>query len=687
MNKKMVLGAILSLFLILGCKKYKSIFQTPVPEGKSIIAFQNVNLVPMTENKTVQNQTVVIKEGRIVAIGPQNTIPVPKNSKIIDGTGNYLMPGLADMHMHTRHDWQNENWPVSPLSLYLANGITTIRDFGPEGTPADHGLHWRKAIEKGYLAGPSIYTCGKIIYGPVADPVKEVESQKAKGFDFIKLYSFLTSENYNKGMAAVKRHNMYSAGHIPFQVGLDGILSAGMNEIAHIEELLWELVDFDPQKELMGYSWLPYVIGVAYQQFQEYQEHDIDKFNTLYKKRISEIVDKLRVSNTPVCTTLALDEVIVQKLHHPGTFTKRKENKYLTNGYLDTFYQGKEKHQLQFKGGEPFAHLKFHCDKLLLLGLKKAGVPLVLATDAGTSRMGLVPGFSIHDELRVLTENGFSPYEAIVTGTINASRVIEKMNGNNEFGSIEVGKRADLILLEKNPLQAIDNIKNPLGVMAYGRWYDKNRLKKMICDQIPITGEIRHVYHPDTGSKTQIEIIVGNEFSGRLPDDIINIEVTGPNGKLPINKSDFKYFPGIKDFFIEIPGTPDIGTYTFIVYSKNKIGLGTDTQSENIKIPRAVMKKKASKDGDAPVSVSPTLSWEPVNMQIPVYYRVIIMDKNKNRIHHCFVNDRLSYIVPEGVLKPGQIYFWNIRTSDSDQWVQEQNRSLSRMWKFKTRSG
>ena len=143
------------------------------------------------------------------------------------------------------------------MSLYLANGVTTIRDFGPNGSPADHGLHWRRAIEKGDLEGPTIYTCGKILYGPVGDPAGEVEIQKAKGFDFIKFYSFLAKEEYKEGMAAVKRLHMYSVGHIPFQVGLDGVLSAGMNEIAHIEELTWEWVDFDRNKKLLGNRWLP----------------------------------------------------------------------------------------------------------------------------------------------------------------------------------------------------------------------------------------------------------------------------------------------------------------------------------------------------------------------------------------------------------------------------------------------
>ena len=589
MDRKFLL-LLVTLIFAYGCDKHTGEGYPRYKVSNVSIAFKNVNLVPMTAEKIIKAQTVLVKGSRIVAVGSVSEVKIPENAMIIDGTGNYLMPGLADMHMHTRHDWQNLTWPVSPLSLYLANGVTTIRDFGPTGRPADHGLYWRNAIEKGYLEGPAIYTCGKILFGPTADPAGEVEIQKAKGFDFIKFYSFLNKEEYNKGMAAVKRLSMYSAGHIPFQVGLDGVLQAGMDEIAHIEELAWEWVDFDRNKNLLGYSWIPYIIGMAYQQFDEYQEYDIDRLKTVFDKKILKIVEKLAVSSTPVCTTLALDDVIVQKLHHANTFTQREENKYLMNGYLETFRQGKEKHQMQFKGGENFAHFKSRVDKLLLLELKKAGVPLLLATDAGTGGMGLVPGFSIHDELQILTENGFTPYEAIVTGTVNASKIVEAMIGKDDFGTIEIGKRADLVFLKKNPLETVENIKNPLGVMASGRWYDQKTLEKMLSPGIPITGEIRHVHTPDTGHKTQIEILVGKNFSGILPKDIIKIVVTGPNGELPIAKDDFTYLPQLRDFYIEIPGPPDVGTYTFTVYSKNKAGLATDTQSANIKIPVQVMK-------------------------------------------------------------------------------------------------
>jgi imidazolonepropionase-like amidohydrolase len=175
-----------------------------------------------------------------------------------------------------------------------------------------------------------------------------------------------------------------------------------------------------------------------------------------------------------------LDEVIVEKLYEPEQFLSKPENRYLPRKYRAAVRQGREKHQMQFRGGEDFAPFKRTIDRILLKYLKEAEVLFVLGTDAGTGWMGLVPGFSIHDELRILTENGFTPYEAIKTGTVNAAIVVEEMNGNGDFGTIEIGKRADLILVEDNPLEDVANIKNILGVMASGRWYNKTMLQKFI---------------------------------------------------------------------------------------------------------------------------------------------------------------------------------------------------------------
>ncbi len=445
-----------------------------------IIAFQNVNLVPMTEEKIVKNQTVLIRGKKIIQIGPSNNIEAPRNSKIINGEGAFLMPGLTDMHMHARDDWLSPVWPVSPLNLYLANGVTTIRCFGPLGSSPNYILHWRDEINNGNLSGPTIYTCGSIFYGPVKDPEGMVQKQKNRGFNFIKIYSFVSQDEFHKAIQKAKRVGIYTAGHIPFSVGLDGVLSEGMDEIAHIEELDFEFLDFDGTKKVNRIELFRYIIDTAIQQHKKLIGLEIEDLEERYGKTISATINKLRTENIPICTTLVVGEGIVKKLHETETFLKRSENKYLPEGYMDTFRQGKEKHQVIFKGFEDFAIFKYTLERLLLIKLKKAGITLLLSTDAGTGGMGIVPGFSIHDELQILTENGFTPYEAIATGTVNAARTIENMIGEGDFGTIEVGNRADLILVNRNPLEDVRNIRDFLGVMVAGRWYEKTELQKMI---------------------------------------------------------------------------------------------------------------------------------------------------------------------------------------------------------------
>ncbi|MCD4699016.1 MAG: amidohydrolase family protein, partial [Phycisphaerae bacterium] len=161
-------------------------------------------------------------------------------------------------------------------------------------------------------------------------------------------------------------------------------------------------------------------------------------------------------------------------------FQGRPENKFFESGYLQSFQLGEEKHQVQCRGVEDICAFKYGVDRWILKSLHAAGVILLLGTDSGTGGMGIVPGYSIHDELRILIENGFSPYEALATGTINAAIVVERMTGEGDFGTIEVGKRADLILVRENPLENVTTIKEPLGVMAMGRWYPKDLLDQMI---------------------------------------------------------------------------------------------------------------------------------------------------------------------------------------------------------------
>jgi len=451
-------------------------------KAATLTAFIDINLVPMTSERTVESQTVLVEGTTIVAIGGSDTLLIPEGTRVIDGNGGCLMPGLADMHMHTRHDWEDRDvWPVHPLNLYLANGVTTIRDFAPQGSPLTYALQWRDEIRAGTRNGPAIYASGRLLYAsPLGDPGGIVRQNQALGFDFLKLYSYLSMEDFHDAMVKAKELGMYTAGHIPYAVGLEGVLAEGMDEIAHVEELLFEFLDIDRSVSLSSEEWLPYIIEVALLQWDfsssTFQaEFEIDNCETL-----ASITDRLRSANVPICTTMVVDDVIQWKLFHAEAFLGRSENQYLPSAYIESFKRGEEKHQVQLQGMEDLAAFKYAVDRWVLTGLQKAGILLLLGTDSGTGAMGIVPGYSIHDELQILLDNGLSPYEAITAATVNASIVVERMTGYGNFGTIEVGKRADLILVRDNPLEDITTIKEPLGVMAAGRWYSQETLAELI---------------------------------------------------------------------------------------------------------------------------------------------------------------------------------------------------------------
>jgi len=670
--------------ILMSCnnEKQKGKASQLIETSEQVTAFKNINLVPMTDEKVLKDQTVLVKGKVIIEVGSSREVKIPENAIVIDGAGAYLMPGLADMHMHTRPGWLSD-YPVSPLSLYLANGVTTIRCFGPGGGSGKYVLRWRDEIDEGKRIGPTIYTCGPILYGPVKDPQEVVRKQKAQGFDFVKLYSFVSKDEFHKAIATAKKLGMYTAGHIPFAVGLDGVLSEGMDEIAHIEELDFEFLDFDRSKQLGRMEWFRYLLELASQQWGESFDLDVDTLEKRYGAAVTAVIDKIQSADVPVCTTLVVGKGIVQKLFEAEFFLARKESTYLPPWYLDAFRHGKEKHQVMFKGHEKFAPIKHRMELLLLRKLKQAGVHLVLSTDAGTGGMGIVPGFSIHDELRILTENGFTPYEAIVAGTTNASKVVKAMIGVDDFGTIEVGKRADLLLVNGNPLEDIANIKDLRGVMAAGRWYEKEALKKMMLPTIPIIGAIKNVHEPDKSQKIFIDIIVGRGFTGKLPEDIDTITVTGPTGDLPIGKKDFTYLPQLRNFFIRLPRSPEIGTYTFKATSGTMRGSANDTQSMVRTIPLPDTSTFSPATGEMLHSNTPTFSWGAVNAEVPIYYRLEIYKQHGGRVYSTrYAKDLLSHTVPAGILKSGRTYRWRVRVADGDDWVKVQNRSHSVWHRF-----
>jgi hypothetical protein len=243
----------------------------------------------------------------------------------------------------------------------------------------------------------------------------------------------------------------------------------------------------------------------------------------------------------------------------------------------------------------------------MLSELHRADIPLILGTDAGTGAMGIVPGFSIHDELRILVDNGLTAYEAIATGTVHASKVAAAMTGENEFGTIEVDKRADLILVNKNPLEDVAHVKDNRGVMAAGKWCENSYLQAIISPAllpgVAIEGNIFQVRRSNNNYSTQIEIIIGENLYGPLPDAIDSTTLTltdtdGRTSQVPLPR--YRYLEQFRNFWYRMEGPPALGEYTFKVTGKGLNGTATDFQTANRALPLPDTTKLSPADGATP---------------------------------------------------------------------------------------
>ncbi len=416
------------------------------------IAFVDVNVVPMDRERILPGRTVIVRGGRIVKIEPAETMHVPKNAHRIDGRGKYLMPGLADMHVHILS--------VDQLTLFVANGVTTVRNM--VGTPVH--LFWRDQIGKGDLLGPTIYTAGPMIDGsPPAFPFfsavvktpkqarRVVAVQKEAGYDFIKVFNGVPKDAYEALMEAAQTSDMQVVGHVPRTVGIERALAAGQRSLEHLigYETYLERAD-SPTAGKMDFD----SRGLAW--------HYLDE------GRIADIVSKTREAGAWNCPTLT---VHLMRLTRPEA--RRELNlphmKYVNPGLRTAWL-------LRSRGVSENVVESIRQGRrgrgMLVRALHDAGARILLGTDSTTSFV--VHGFSIHDELKHLVDAGLTPYEAIKAGTRDAA---EFFGALDEFGTVAAGRRADLILLDANPLEDVAHVKRRVGVMVRGRWFPQSGLQ------------------------------------------------------------------------------------------------------------------------------------------------------------------------------------------------------------------
>lgn len=411
--------------------------------------FLHVDVIPMDQERILPDQAVIVEDGRITAVRPSAQAELPEGASTIDGRGKYLMPGLADMHVHPDRPDQ--------LLLFIANGVTTIRNM--HGGP--RYLEWKQKIADGELLAPLVYTTGPLIDAAPGrvpgsarvDTPEEarrvVLDQKEAGYDYIKVLSGLSQETYDAVMDEAARQGLQVVGHVPPAVGLDHAVRSGQLSIEHMDGIAQSAVEDDFPLEDPTDRW-------AY--YEAWKHVDADK--------IADVAEVLAAQGTWVCPTLVsmqsdpMPDEIEEMLRRPEIrFVWPETVDYWRNTALPADFVQVLRDGIEGR-------------MLTLRMLHEAGVRLVLGTD---STAGFVlHGFGTLRELEILVEAGLTPYEALEMATRNAA---EMVGASEEFGTIARGRRADLILLEANPLDDVSNVAKRSGVMVRGRWYEQTELE------------------------------------------------------------------------------------------------------------------------------------------------------------------------------------------------------------------
>jgi imidazolonepropionase-like amidohydrolase len=453
--------SLLLAFLLLSTSIAQNAKQSTNTSAQQVVAFVNVNVVPMDRERILEGQTVIVRDGRIALIGPASKTKVPAGALSIDGRGKYLMPGLADMHVHLYPGaGKQDDLAGQQLQLFLANGVTTIRNM--IGKP-EH-LLLRDKVAKGELLGPTVYTAGPPLLGntvptPEAGERAVVEQKKA-GYDLIKVHEGLSPETYAAIVATAKREGIPFAGHVTATVGLKRALEAKQTSIEHLDGYLQAMVADNspvppPPSQL--------VLGPVLEHIDE------SKIPALAKA-----TREAGVWNDP---TLTLFKIIVSN-DKPEELLKWPELQYIPAKMREGFARQKQSTaDITAPASERQRYIELR--NKMLIALHAAGAKLLVGPDS--PQFFLVPGFATHRELQSFVDAGLTPYETIEAATRNpAEYIAEVMKAQRDFGTVEIGLRADLLLLDANPLQSVANLQKRAGVMVRGRWLPESELRRML---------------------------------------------------------------------------------------------------------------------------------------------------------------------------------------------------------------
>ncbi|GHA21622.1 hypothetical protein GCM10008090_34430 [Arenicella chitinivorans] len=459
---------------------------TAFASRSELVAISNVNVLSEDGQSMLANRTVVVDGGEIISITQDGV--ASHDARQINGEGKYLIPGLVDSHMHLLKS-------PNDLLLYVANGVTHVRDLG--GPTAR--LRWRSEIEQGDRIGPKLFVSSPpintkdllegaffelITFHKTTRSVEQAErlvkTYAEQGYDAIKTYH-LDMPSYRAVNKLASELGVPTTGHFPLMMELNELTVTQQNEVAHLEE----------------------IVRVLIREFGSIHEQGSEAFFAHVEARSDAIIDDLLANDITVNSVLwfmenihdqfsdleaALKDVAIEYAN-PGLVEGTQDSDQYKVGWLPGYNQFEaeaEPNSDAFHKNDAFWRARETAHHILLRAMVRRGVNIVAGTDSGGNLV--VPGFSLHDELVSLQRGGMSPAQALASATRAPAELM-----HSDAGWIAPGRRADLVLLEQNPLDAIENTKTINTVILNGRVFEREQLDAMLAAVVKANDNSRKI--------------------------------------------------------------------------------------------------------------------------------------------------------------------------------------------------
>ncbi|MBI1750323.1 MAG: amidohydrolase family protein [Acidobacteria bacterium] len=452
------------------------LFWKSLPPSNAVLVLTHVTVVDATGAPPKPDMTVVIHDGRIVTVGPSATAEVPADAKLVNAAGQFLIPGLWDMHVHLSAAGEPQGSREFFLPLLLANGITGVRDMGGY---LDSLVPLRTEIASGKRLGPRIVFAGPYVDGPepgfqpsIAVSTEEkarnaVRRLKQEGVDFIKVQSRLPRGAFFALADEARRNRIPFAGHVPETVTAEEASAAGQRSLEHLTPVFLNCVEENtpPGAARTDGSEAAHTRALL----AGFREEKAASLGAVFRKNDTWQVPTLALLSrfTFLADPLAGD--LQTQQGHPWQQVPSSLRERWAKALQGRFagYSGED---LQSRRALLEKHLE------LVRTMHRAGVKFLAGTDSPAP--DLVPGYSLHGELRMLVDAGLTPMEALQAATRNPA---EFLGQSDSFGTVERRKTADLVLLEANPLESISNTRKIFAVIVRGKYLSRADLRLLLA--------------------------------------------------------------------------------------------------------------------------------------------------------------------------------------------------------------